>query len=41
MRRSSGENSLDVVLDVGGDDRVVVADLCVVHDPGERKLSRA
>ena len=32
-----GRELADVVLDVGGDDRVVVTDLCVVHDPGERK----
>ena len=37
MRRSSGENVADVVLDVRGDDRVVVVDLRVVDDPGERK----
>jgi hypothetical protein len=29
------------VLDVGGDDRVVVVDLRVVHDPGKRKLIQA
>ena len=41
MRRSSGENAVDVVLDVGGDDRVVVGDLRVVDDPAERQLLRA
>ncbi len=37
MRRSSGRELADVVLDVRGDDRVVVVDLGVVDDPGERK----
>ena len=33
-----GREALNLVLDVGGDDRVVVVDAGVVHDPAERKL---
>ena len=36
-----GREAVEVVLDVGRDDRVVVVDLRVVHDASERQLLEA